>query len=263
MAVPGKSSLKYGGNTSCVEIAYDKTLIICDAGTGIRVLGEDLMKRREKVSIQATILLSHVHWDHYIGLPFFKPLYVSKNEFVIGGPKPKGMNFGEAIRKVMQPPYFPIPVSAVPSHLTFKNIPEKKFRIGDVDVIPFRVNHPGGAFGWRFDFPSGKSVVHVTDNEPSDQAAKCAMAKWACGADILIHDAQYTDKLYKKRKGWGHSPYAYPVEIAKLAAVKKLFLFHFDPDASDAELSKVLLSARKLSRGFSCELATEGLAIAL
>ena len=267
VAVPGKSSLKFGGNTSCVEIAAGDTLIICDAGTGIRPLGDDLMRRYGKKPIKATILLSHVHWDHYIGLPFFKPLYLSRNHFDVGGPKPEHMNFGQAIRGVMRPPYFPIPVSAIPSRLSLRNVAEKKFRIGDVNVLPLGVNHPGGAFGWRFDFPSGKSLVHVTDNEPKDDATNDSIVRWAQGADVMIHDAQYTPKNYEKRIGWGHSPYSYPVKLAQLAKVKRLFLFHFDPDASDEELSHTLQCARGMAvegnSKLKCEMAKEGLEVLL
>lgn len=247
MAVPGKSSLEMGGNTSCVEISCGDDMIICDAGTGIRELGNTLI-RQKKHPIKAHILLSHVHWDHYIGLPFFKPLYNSDNSFVIGGPKPEHYDFGEAISHAMRPPFFPIPTDAIPAKIRFKTISEKRFIIGKVKVVPIFVNHPGGAFGWRFDLPDGKKIAHITDNEPDGSKSFTKIVKWLSGVDVLIHDAQYLPSEYSKRKSWGHSPFTYPVEITKAANVKNLYLFHFDPDSNDLKLKRELVSARKYSK---------------
>lgn len=259
--MPGKETRHYGGNTSCVEFNCGSELIICDAGTGIRPLGKHLIRRRGKRPIKATILLSHVHWDHYVGLPFFKPLYWKKNEFVIGGPKPLRKRFGDAIGSAMHPPYFPIPVSAIPARIEFKTIGIRPFSIGNVRVVPFLANHPGGAFGWKFLFPGGKSVAHVSDNEPDGERRE-AIIEWLRNTDVLIHDAQYTTEEYKKRLGWGHSPYTYPLEIASEAGVSKLIFFHFDPDADDDHLRKTLKRAKewikRRNARLDCSLAREG-----
>jgi len=263
IAVPGRTALKYGGNTSCVEIDAGDDLIICDAGTGIRSLGNDLIRRYKKRPIRATILLSHIHWDHYVGLPFFKPIYWKKNSFSIGGPKPAKMDFGEAIGNAMHPPYFPIPVSAIPSKVKFKNIAERKFNIGKVKVVPLTLFHPGGAFGWKFRFTNGMSLVHVTDNEPNGDDFRNRTIKWMRGADVLIHDAQYTPEEYKSRKGWGHSPFTYPLELAAEAGVGRVIFFHFDPDATDGHLNRILGDARRWIRKrgakMTCVLAREGM----
>lgn len=267
VAAPGKKTVRFGGNTACVEIESAGTRIICDAGTGIRPLGIDLMRRVKGRSINAHILISHLHWDHYMGLPFFKPLFQKKNSFVIGGPISGGLEFKDALSGAMKPPYFPIPISAMPADIDFKTIDENPFTIGDINVLPHLVNHPGGALGWRFEFENGRSLVHVTDNEPDGGVCDEKALKWMDGADILIHDAQYSPQNYKTHRGWGHSPYSYPLMLAKKAGIKKVFLFHFDPEDTDAHLSKVLKDAQKTLKtvggALRCELACEGKSILL
>lgn len=265
--VPGRKTMKFGGNTACVEISYGDDIIICDAGTGIRPLGESIIRRYPHGGFKAAILLSHIHWDHYFGFPFFRPLYNSKNVFLLGGPKSSNGSFSSAIRHAMQPPYFPIPISAIPSKLNIATIPEKKFQVGKIEVIPFAVNHPQGAFGWRFNFPNGKSLVHVTDNEPGGEILRKKIVSVSAGADVMIHDAQYDDAEYKNRIGWGHSPYKYPLSVAADAGVKKVFLFHFDPNADDLHLQKTFVKAKKflskIAPRCECRMAMEGLKITL
>ncbi len=267
MASPGPSTVKIGGETACVEIETDKTRIICDAGTGIRALGKDLEKRESGKKIEAHVLLSHLHWDHYIGLPFFSPFYNSKNSFSICGPKAEGMSFKEAISRAMTPPYFPIPVSALPAKIKFRTLSARRLELGDVRVSPIELNHPGGALGWRFYFSNGRSVVHITDNEPSSDDGKRRLVRWMRGADILIHDAQYTPKDYADHKGWGHSPYTYPIELAHDAGIGRVLLFHFDPNDDDKKIARVLVDARKWIRKNSidvkCDIAVQGKTITL
>lgn len=267
MATPGPKTVHFGGNTACVEILSGNTRIICDGGTGIRPLGIHLEHTLGNKAIRAHILLTHLHWDHYIGLPFFKPLFSKNNHFVIGGPMAGNETFGEAISKAMRPPYFPIPFSAIPSSIEFKTYSGDTFKIGDVGVKPILVNHPGGALGWRFFFPNGKSLVHITDNEPSNATDDVRLIEWMKNADVLIHDAQYTPDNYAKHKGWGHSPYTYPMELAEKANVKKLFLFHFDPGDEDKHLKHILKEAKKFAKSsgkkVKIDLAREGVSIKL
>lgn len=261
IAVPGKSTEKFGGNTACVEISAGGELIICDAGTGIRALGKDLIRRYADKPIVATILMSHIHWDHYFGLPFFKPLYERKNTFKICGPRLAGVDFKAMVENAIHPPYFPQAIAEDPSKIEFKTVDIKPFKIGVVDVIPIEVNHPGGSLGWRFDC-GGKSIVHVSDNEPQDGEARKKIISWMRGADILIHDAQYSPEEYARHRGWGHSPYTYPLELAVEADVKKVILFHFDPDAGDDELRGRIKKVNSWIKGrrleISCMLASEG-----
>ena len=267
MAAPGLGTVKIGGDTACVEIETDEVRIICDAGTGIRALGKSLEKRLDKDNIDAHILLSHLHWDHYIGLPFFSPLYKSKNSFSICGPSAEGMSFSEAISKAMVPPYFPIPVGALPARIKFRTLTAKKFRLGDVVVVPAELNHPGGALGWRFNFSNGRSLVHVTDNEPNGEDGKARLVAWMRGADVLIHDAQYTPRDYVKHKGWGHSPYTYPIELARDACIGRVLFFHFDPNDDDKKIARVLVDARKWIKkqdiDVKCDIAVQGKTISL
>jgi phosphoribosyl 1,2-cyclic phosphodiesterase len=267
MAAPGPDTIKIGGDTACVEIATDEVRIICDAGTGIRALGKDLERRIKGKSIDAHILLSHLHWDHYIGLPFFSPLYNSKNKFSVCGPSAEGMSFKEAISKAMVPPYFPIPVSALPARIKFRTLSTRRFQLGDVTVLPAELNHPGGALGWRFNFSNGRSLVHITDNEPNSDDGKDRLVRWMRGADILIHDAQYTPRDYVGHKGWGHSPFTYPIELAHEAGIGRVLFFHFDPNDDDKKIKRVLSDARKwiqkMKYDVRCDVAAQGKTISL
>lgn len=267
MATPGRATAGIGGNTACVDIVFGHDKIICDAGTGIRPLGIELKKKFGTKPIRAHILLSHLHWDHYIGLPFFKPLYEKKNRFVICGPRGGGLKFGKALARTMRPPYFPITLSDISAGISTKTISDREFVVGRIRVSPFHVNHPGGALGWRFFFPNGKSLVHITDNEPDTKRGAQKLIAWMKGADVLIHDAQYSSKNYKRHKGWGHSPVSYPITLAARAGVGRLFLFHFDPEADDRHVKASLAYAKKfaLKKKFDvrCSIAREGLAFEL
>lgn len=264
VAAPGPSTVKYGGNTACVEIDTGKELLVCDGGTGIRPLGLKL-KRSSKAPVKAFILLTHLHWDHYVGLPFFAPFYDSRNKFVVAGPNPPGQTFKKALSFVMRPPYFPIPISAIPARLEVKSIDDKPIKMNSVLVVPFKVNHPGGAFGWRFYFENGRSIVHITDNEPLKFQNEKKFVDWMRGADVLIHDAQYTPTSYDKHVGWGHSPYTYPIKLAAVAGIKRVFLFHFDPEDDDKHLDTVRKKVLSIGKGLgiACDLAREGLSINL
>lgn len=251
---PSKETVKYGGNTPCMEIVSGKDLIICDCGTGLRFLGEKLIRSRR--TINAAIFVSHIHWDHISGLPFFRPIYYKENSFKIFGPKPIGMSLKNALNRAISPPFFPVALKNIPAKMTFKDVATKTVKYSNLKVTPFLLSHPGGALGWRFEFPGGKSVVYVSDNEPSEN--KNRLIKWVNKADIMIHDAQYTLGEYKKHQGWGHSPYNYPIDIAKTAGVKNLILSHFDPTHSDKMMDEI---NKKLPK--NCQLAFEGKVVEL
>jgi len=267
MAIPGKVNLRYGGNTTCIEIQSGKDHIILDGGTGIRMLGENIMKRMGKQSFKSFILLSHIHWDHYIGLPFFKPFSWSKNSFVIAGPRAMGTNFSKALNKAISPPYFPVRLSDLNAKIKFKTISERAFKIGKVLIVPLVANHPNNAFGWRMEFPNGKSAVVMTDNEPTNKKNEQNLIAALEGVDVLIHDAQYSPENYKKRKGWGHSPFTYPIWLAGQAGIKRVYLTHFDPEDSDKRLDVVARKASRFAKTqetqIRCELAREGLSFNL
>ena len=264
---PGRKTMIFGGNTACVEISSKAARIICDAGTGIRELGLSLERRASRLPVRAHLILSHIHWDHFMGLPFFTPLYRRGNHFVIAGPRAGRMTFRRALSRAMHPPYFPVPFSAMPAGLSFKTVSARPFSIGDVRVEPMAMNHPGGALGWRFFFPDGRSLVHVTDNEPGSRRRRAALVQWMSGADAMIHDAQYDPRSYRHHRGWGHSPFTFPIDLAAEAGIGRLYLFHFDPQDDDAHLKRVLLKARRYARERSLsvevDMAREGLSFSL
>lgn len=257
LPAPSRYSLKYGGNTACIDVNAGKDRIILDAGTGIMLLGEKLKKKKGRMKV--AILISHLHWDHIAGLPFFAPLYKKGNSFVVIGPRVQGGGFGKALMKAVSPPYFPMSLKKVPARVRFKNA-AKRFKLGKVIITAFKLFHPGGAIGWRLAFPGGKSIVYVSDNEPGRNAA--ALIKWAMGSDIFIHDAQYTKEDYMRKRGWGHSPYLYPAYLAMRARTKMLILSHHEPLYSDKKLEGILSNVRRVIKkcGFKirCELAREG-----
>lgn len=264
---PGPMTKRFGGNTSCVEIVAGEERIVCDAGTGIRALGLRLMRGAAGRPVAAHILLSHLHWDHYMGLPFFAPLYVRRNRFVIAGPSAGLQGFGRALSHAMRPPYFPVPFSMIPAGIRFKTIGLRPFRIGGVRALPLALHHPGGSLGWRFFFPDGRSLVHVTDNEPGSKRHVRKLLRWMRGADVLIHDAQYTPADYARHRGWGHSPFTFPIRLASEAGIARLFLFHFDPQDEDAQLARVrkkaVAMARALPHPVHVEMAQEGTSFTL
>ncbi len=267
MAIPGKGNLRYGGNTTCIEIQSGKDHIILDGGTGIRMLGADIMKRMGKRPFESFILLSHIHWDHYIGLPFFKPFYWSRNKFVIAGPRAKGTDFSKALNRAISPPYFPVCLSELEAKIKLKTVTKKSFKVGQVLIVPLTGNHPNGAFGWRLEFPNKKSAVVMTDNEPTHKGMEQSLLAALKGVDVLIHDAQYTPQNYKKRRGWGHSPFTYPIWLAAQVGIKRVYLTHFDPDDSDKRLDAVAKQALRFAKQqrakVRCVLAREGLSFTL
>lgn len=267
MAIPGRQTLRYGGNTTCIEIRSGRDHMILDGGTGIRMLGTDIMRRMGRRPFKSFILLSHVHWDHYIGLPFFKPFYWSRNEFTVAGPAAMGVDFGRAISRAICPPYFPVRLKELNARIGYRTIARRAFAVGDMRIMPIVANHPNGAFGWRICFPHGKSAVVMTDNEPQKGRAELELLEAIWGADVLIHDAQYTPTSYKKRRGWGHSPYTYPVWLAAEAEIPRVFLTHFDTDDGDSRLDRTKAEVRKFAKSIKshvrCELAHEGLSFNL
>ncbi|MBN1283520.1 MAG: MBL fold metallo-hydrolase [Proteobacteria bacterium] len=264
---PGRGTAFFGGNTTCVEIEAGSTRVICDAGTGIRDLGLDLSRRAKGRPIEALILLSHVHWDHYIGLPFFAPLYNDRNRFTVAGPRIMGKEFPAAIKEAIRPPYFPISTAEFSAKIDFANIGPVEYRYGDLRIVPHEAHHPQGSCGWRFYFKGGRSLVLMTDNEPRGAAEELSLVEFMRGSDALIHDSQYAPETYARRLGWGHSPYTYPIGLARAAGVKALYLTHFDPECDDAALRKMFAKARAHARSIGCRsriaMAREGLSFSL
>lgn len=250
-ASPGAHTAEVGGNTSCVEVNLGDQRIVFDAGTGLRGLGNEMVKSAVAGdNRKTTILLSHVHWDHIQGLPFFTPVYLPDFEIdLISGPN-GFMPLGEALRKQMAPPFFPVAFDDVPSKLSARDErPNCQFEVGGAVVTMAKLNHPDPVYGFRLDY-QGSSVVYATDTEHYS-CVDPTLLKLAAGADVLIYDAQYTPEEYRgdfgmSKVGWGHSTYEAGIELAQAAGVGKLVLFHHDPGRSDASVAAIEERARAL-----------------
>ncbi len=238
----------YGTNTSCVEIGDEDAFILCDAGTGIRSFGEHIMRLKpEKRPKEFHIFLSHLHWDHIQGFPFFIPALIPGNKVTLYGCHP---DIEKAFRLQQSAPYFPLEFDRLGSETHFETLsPERTTEIAGFRVTPKQQNHPGMSFGYRFE-RAGKTVVYATDAEHKKEIEQgfSPFAAFFHQADLLIFDAQYTyAEACTVKEDWGHSNNVVAVEIALRAGVKHLVLFHQDPARSDAELDSLLDDTRKLA----------------
>ena len=260
------STWRYGGNTPCVElVAPDSTRFILDCGTGLRVLGNRWSADGASPPSITHIFVTHYHWDHIQGLPFFAPLYDQKNHFQFYSFRSDFLG-PDSLRQVFEAqmalPYFPVDVSAMNAKRKFREVEGgETFTIGENRITTRLLNHPQGCLGFRIETPAG-TVVYATDNEPGVPALDKNLRELADGADIFINDAQYTPaQLVGERKGWGHSSWSEGVKVAREANVKTLVLFHHDPDSTDRILDHLLGKAR--AEFDSVYAASEGMAITL
>jgi len=260
---PGPATVRDGGNTSCVTLRPDDdTLLILDAGTGIRELGRHLNGGLPK---DVHILLTHLHLDHIEGLRFFGPLWRPDTHLTIWGPASPVRTLRDRIRLLLSPPLFPIHLGDVPADLTFRDA-EAEMHFGPARVLSQRVQHPGPTIGYRVEV-DGKALAYIPDHEPAlgldleqvgpDWISGLELAR---GADWLLHDAQYFEEEYPKLVGWGHSSVAHAVTVARAAEARRLVLFHHDPGHDDADLERLEGRARELAgEDLDVYLAREGL----
>ena len=269
LASPGPETVKYGGNTSCVEVRTgDGDLIILDAGTGIRPLGNTLMGELPRT---IHVLLTHLHLDHLEGLGFFGPLWSPDVDLHIWGPPSPLRSLERRIAQYLSPPLFPIHLQDIPSRPTFHDVPDDDWKIGSTKVSANPVSHRGPTVGYRLE-EDGLALAYIPDHEPAlGVDLRSVEPEWisghavAQGAEVLLHDAQYTEAEYPQRVGWGHSSVAHVVAFAAVSDVRRLVMFHHDPMHSDAQLEELLARARELYDGRGAEpvLAHEGMELNL
>ena len=242
---PGPKTVRYGGNTSCVEIRSGDQIIILDAGTGLRALGRSLLAEFKDQPLNLTLLLSHTHWDHIHGLPFFGPIYDSHCRLRILGCEGTHKGLVNVLTGQMESTYFPVPFDKLPSNIEIEELKKFDFKIGSVRVQAQRANHPGVCVGYRLFTPHG-SVAYFPDSEPRPGDEDRGMIQFLNGADVLILDSQYDAVEYKRHAGWGHGCVDDSVALALAANVKRLCLFHHDPERSDKQVDGLLKHARRL-----------------
>ncbi|MFN2509187.1 MAG: response regulator, partial [Chthoniobacterales bacterium] len=280
--VPGPTTVRYGGNTSCVEVRADGEIIVLDAGSGIRTLGAELEKEFGERSVKLSLLLTHTHWDHIQGLPFFLPAYSPKNQIRVLGYEGARAGLAAILAGQMETPFFPVSLRDLPSHIAIEELKEMEFSIGKVRVQSRFANHPGICAGYRL-FTSVGSIAFFPDNEPYEllklhiadrdqtsvsdakafaKAERAKFVEFIANVDVLILDTQYTDEEYQRHIGWGHGSLSRVVSIALEAKAKKLILFHHDPSHDDEMIDEMLQSARMLvvesGSGLEVEAAREG-----
>ena len=267
LAAPGPETVRYGGNTSCVEVrTADGQLVVIDAGTGIRGLGLSLDGNRPT---RIDVLLTHLHLDHIEGLGFFGPVWDKDCDLHIWGPASPGHSLRDRVAAYFSPPLFPIHLDQIPAQVSFHDVPDEEWEIGGLRLKAQAVIHPGPTVGYRLE-ENGKVLTYISDHEPALGVDLTQVPPdWISGynlaerADVLFHDAQYTEEEYGDRTGWGHSSIAHTVSFALITKVRRLLMFHHDPLHSDAQLEAMLVRARELwgKDGNGLALSYEGMEV--
>lgn len=271
---PGHDTVGVGGNTSCVEIRADGEHIILDAGSGLRPLGRALTKEFGARPLETTVLITHTHWDHIQGFPFFVPAYDPANSVRILGYEGARNDLQATLAGQMESPYFPIALAQMPGNIVIEELKSLDFKIGPIIGRTCHVNHPGVCVGYRLDTSAG-SICYIPDHESGPEnedgpasiegAMEQSVVEFIRDADVVIMDAQYTAEEYKKHVGWGHGCLDDVVRVALKSNVKQLFLFHHDPSHDDEFLAEMLAHAQSLAVGTSLRvaLAREGESVIL
>jgi phosphoribosyl 1,2-cyclic phosphodiesterase len=271
ITTPGETTLRYGGNSTCLEIrAADGQVMVIDAGSGMRNLGKAL--RRDGSVSQIRLFFTHSHWDHLVGFPFFEPAYSDRFTITMCG----GSHAQESIRKYltyqMQAPYFPVDFKYLKATFNFRcerpHLQPGMCCLGGIHFIPMPLSHPNGGYGFKFG-EQGRTCVFLTDNELGFQHeggfTPARYVDFCRGADLLFHDAQYTDEEYKITRGWGHSTYADATDLAIAANVKRFAIVHHDPDRTDDDLDRQVDWCRERIRAagspVDCFAAAEGMTL--
>ena len=255
LATPGAPTVRYGGNTSCVEIrSAGGAVAVLDAGTGIVQLGRSLVGDRAVGELD--LLLTHLHLDHVEGLGFFAPLFDPSCTVTIWGPRPGPLSLADQLAVYLSPPFFPVPFEEFPARIEVREIEGGEWTLGDLRGAADHVTHRGPTLGYRLE-GGGRSLAYVPDNEPGVRADSGAAL--AAAADVLVHDAQYTAAEYATRRGWGHTALPDFARVVRTAAPGRAVMFHHDPAHDDEALESMLADVLALDPGVPVELAREGL----
>lgn len=286
---PFDTHLETGGNTSCVEVRVGDHVLVCDAGTGIIPFGNEML-RQSRIR-ELLIILTHYHWDHICGLPFFVPAFIKDWNISFFGPGQNRKDIEEHVSAQMRAPYFPVGTETWLANVKYLEPPrEGRLQYGPIEITYHSVHHPGTTYGYRMNV-NGKSVLYVSDNECLflDKSIRQKYGEFSAeeqellsrmqqeeyeaeirlieGADILIHDAQYTLDDYKKKRGWGHSCYIDTVNTAIDAGVKQLYLYHHDPNYNDEVIRKIYNHCLEIiqdrNSSLKCDVAREGMKLDL
>lgn len=266
--VSGREYLKYGGDTTCMEIrTQDDEIIIIDAGTGIRRLGNRLISERRR---HYSVIFTHAHWDHLLGFPFFRPIYAKDTSINMYGCPFAQKSIREMVSAAMAPPYFPVNLDEIHATISYHGICEETFAVGSVVVTPMLLSHPNQGIGYKL-IEGDKSFVFLTDNEltykhPGGRDCQ-EYVDFAAGVDLLIHDAEFTAEEYKKTRTWGHSVYTDALNMAMAANAKQFGLFHLNQDRSDDEVDAMVQHCQTIVAGsnstLECFAACPGMEIVL
>lgn len=288
IATPGKDTVIYGGNTACVSVELDDTILIFDAGTGIRVCGNYLLSKGK--SITGSIFISHTHWDHIQGFPFFVPAYIPGNTFTLYGPPSDVQN--QSLKQIMEfqtsYEYFPISLSQLGATINYIDCKEGKMPIDSLEMYTCRINHPVACLAYKIVY-NGKTFIYGGDHEPfrniyrdspdgadmdedflkeldqNAQEQNKKIVEFCRNADLISWDGQYTDEEYETKKGWGHSSFSADLALAETAGVRHIILTHHEPMNSDEKLAgyEEDMKKRAAEKGFSLDFAKEGMIIVL
>lgn len=273
IATPRASTLRYGGNTTCIEVRTAAgAVLIVDAGSGVRNLGKSLCQ--EKSITQIRFFFTHSHWDHLVGFPFFQPAYSSNYSIVFCGGRHAQASIKRYLSRQMEAPYFPVDFSLLKARFNFEcdnpHCEPRNCHFEGMEVSNVLINHPNGGFGYKFT-EAGKTFVFMPDNElgfhHEGGPDRAEHVEFCRGADLLLHDAQYTEADYEHTRGWGHSTFANTTDLAVEAGVKRLGLFHHDPDRTDDDLDRQAgicqERIREVHSSVECFAAAEGMTFEL
>ena len=272
---PGPHTVRYGGNTACVELRLGDLLLVIDCGTGLRELGNALLAEFRDRAILGHVFVGHTHWDHIQGFPFFTPFYVPRNEFFVYSIRAAGKSLERVFRGQMAADYFPVPLDNLSSQLRFVEM-EGPVDLGALKVSYHHLNHPGITIGFRFQTQSGKTVCYLSDHEPfgrlnapseATRRQEQGIVDFVRDSDLLICEAQYTEEEYRSRKGWGHSTFDEVVARAIASGSRRLALFHHDPGHTDEMMDGFVEHCRaliaKAGSPLECFAAREGQTLSL